>query len=281
VPIVAEYTSMTDPLQDLIDIGVNLTGKAFQPDHSAVIDRALAAGVKQMLVTGTNLQHSEMAIELCHNNHGILYATVGVHPHHALEWDERVAHQIYNLLDHSAVRAIGECGLDYNRNFSPADAQRRCFEAQLELAADKQLPVFLHQRDAHDDFIAILSRWRDKLSGGVAHCFTGTADQAQAYLDLGLQIGITGWLCDERRGHDLQQAVKQIPLQHMMLESDAPYLLPRDLPKSMAAQLQPRRNEPLVLPHVCATLARYKEVEPAEVARQSTALARKLFTIEA
>lgn len=279
--VVAEYTPMNDPLQDLIDIGVNLTGKAFQPDRSAVIDRALAAGVKQMLVTGTNLQHSEMAIELCHHNIGILYATVGVHPHHASEWNEQVAHQIYNLLDHTAVRAIGECGLDYNRNFSPADAQRRCFEAQLELAADKQLPVFLHQRDAHDDFIAILSRWRDKLSGGVAHCFTGTAEQAQAYLDLGLQIGITGWLCDERRGHDLQQAVKQIPLQQMMLESDAPYLLPRNLPESMAAQLHSRRNEPLLLPHICAILACYKQVEPAEVARQSTALARKLFTIEA
>lgn len=279
--IVAEYTAMINPLQDLIDIGVNLTGKAFQHDQSALIDRALAAGVKQMLVTGTSLQHSEMAIELCHRNHGILYATVGVHPHHASEWNERVAHQIYNLLDHGAVRAIGECGLDYNRNFSPAEAQRHCFEAQLELAADKQLPVFLHQRDAHDDFVAILSRWCDKLSGGVVHCFTGTADQAQGYLDLGLQIGITGWLCDERRGHDLQQAVKQIPLQRMMLESDAPYLLPRDLPETMAQQLQPRRNEPLVLPHVCTTLARYKQEEPAEVARQSTALARQLFTIEA
>ena len=280
MPVVAEYTPMNDPLQDLIDIGVNLTSKAFQPDRSVVIDRALAAGVKQMLVTGTNLQHSEMAIELCHLNHGILYATVGVHPHHASEWNQQLAHQIYNLLDHSAVRAIGECGLDYNRNFSTPAEQRHCFEAQLELAADKQLPVFLHQRDAHDDFVAILSRWRHKLSGGVAHCFTGTADQALAYLDLGFQIGITGWLCDERRGHELQQAVTQIPLQNMMLESDAPYLMPRDLPEAMTAQLQPRRNEPLVLPHVCATLARYKQVEPAEVARQSTALARELFTIE-
>lgn len=270
---------MSEVINDLIDIGVNLTGSAFKNDHSAVIDRALAAGVSQMVVTGTNLRHSELAIELCDLNAGILYSTAGVHPHHAKEWNDKVGHQIHNLLDHPAVRAIGECGLDYKRNFSEPKDQRKCFEAQLELAADAKLPVFLHQRDAHEDFLAIIERWRDQLVGGVAHCFTGTPEEARAYIDIDLKIGVTGWLCDERRGKSLQQAVQEIPLQSMMLETDAPYLLPRDLPKDTLQSLQDRRNEPLVLTHVCKALAGYINEEPAEVARQTTLLARQFFDI--
>ena len=254
---------MSEELQDLIDIGVNLTGSAFKKDLPAVIDRALASGVSQMVVTGTNLQHSELAIELCDLNIGILYATAGVHPHHAKEWTDKVAHQIHNLLDHSAVLAIGECGLDYNRNFSDPKDQRKCFEAQLELAADAQLPVFLHQRDAHDDFLAIINRWRDQLVGGVAHCFTGTADEAKAYIDIDLKIGVTGWICDERRGTSLQQAVQEIPLQSLMIETDAPYLMPRNLSSEALQRLQERRNEPMVLPHVCKALAHYIDESPA------------------
>lgn len=271
---------MSEKIKNLIDIGVNLTGRSFQNDHSAVIDRALASGVSQMVVTGTNLQHSESAIELCDLNHGILYSTAGVHPHHAKEWSDKTAHQIHNLLDHSAVRAIGECGLDYNRNFSEPKDQRKCFEAQLELAADAQLPVFLHQRDAHEDFLAIVNRWRDQLVGGVAHCFTGTADEAKAYVDIDLKIGVTGWICDERRGTSLQQAVQEIPLQSMMIETDAPYLIPRDLPKDTMQSLQDRRNEPLVLPHVCKALAYYMGEDPIEVARMTTLLARQFFDIQ-
>jgi len=271
---------MSEVIKDLIDIGVNLTGRSFQNDLPAVIDRALAAGVSQMVVTGTNLQHSELAIELCDLNFGILYSTAGVHPHHAKEWSDKVAHQIHGLLDHAAVRAIGECGLDYNRNFSEPKEQRKCFEAQLELAADAQLPVFLHQRDAHNDFLTIINRWRDKLVGGVAHCFTGTPDEARAYIDIDLKIGVTGWLCDERRGESLQQAVKQIPLQSLMIETDAPYLMPRDLSADTRQRLQDRRNEPLVLPHVCTALAHHIGEEPLEVARQTSQLARQFFNIQ-
>jgi len=276
----AQYAAMNEPLKDLIDIGVNLTGSAFRNDLQDVIDRALAAGVTQMLVTGTNLQHSEAALELCNLNSGILYSTAGVHPHHAKEWDDKVAHQVHTLLDHSSVRAIGECGLDYNRNFSEPKDQRKCFEAQLELAADARLPVFLHQRDAHKDFVSILERWRDKLTGGVAHCFTGTVDEAKEYLDLDLKIGVTGWLCDERRGKSLQEAVAYIPLDYLMIETDAPFLLPRDLPKDTLKQLKDRRNEPYLLAHVCKALAHYKDEPTDKVARQTTQLAREFFAIE-
>ena len=265
---------------DLIDIGVNLTDKSFQKDLTRVIERATGCGVSQMVVTGTNLQHSDAAIELCEKWSGVLYSTAGVHPHHAKEWTDKTALEIHGMSQINSVRAIGECGLDYNRNFSDPKDQRRCFEAQLELAADLKLPVFLHQRDAHADFMSILVRWRDQLVGGVAHCFTGSVVEAKAYIELDLMIGVTGWLCDERRGQSLQEAVKEIPLSQLMIETDAPYLMPRDLPESISAELQERRNEPFVLPHVCSALARYKDETPAEVAKQTTAAARQFFKLK-
>ena len=273
--------AMTDVIKDLVDIGVNLSASVFEKDLDQVIHRASEAGVSQLVVTGTNLQQSELAAEMCETRPGSLFSTAGVHPHHAKEWNDRQAQQIYALAKHPAVRAIGECGLDYNRNFSDPRDQRRCFEAQLEIAADVNLPVVLHQRDAHTDFLKIITRWRDKLSGGVAHCFTGTADEALAYLDIELYIGVTGWICDERRGQSLQQAVQQIPLSQLMIETDAPYLLPRDLPQNIKAQLHDRRNEPMVLPHVCAALAHYKEEEVGQVAQHTSQLARQFFAIEA
>ena len=266
-------------MKDLIDIGVNLTGKSFQKDLTKVIENADQSGVSQMLVTGTNIEHSELAIELCELWPDKLFSTAGVHPHHAKEWTDKTALEIHNMAQQDCVKSVGECGLDYNRNFSEPKDQRRCFEAQLELAADLNLPVFLHQRDAHDDFLKILSRWRDKLSGGVAHCFTGTLEEAKSYLDLDLYIGVTGWLCDERRGKDLQQAVKEIPLTQLMIETDAPYLLPRDLPIEMIEKLHDRRNEPSVLPHICEALAQYKNEDPQKVAIETTRLARQFFEL--
>jgi len=266
-------------LENLIDIGVNFTGSAFKKDLPQVIERATTAGVANMIVTGTNLQHSDDAIELCERYPHILYSTAGVHPHHASEWDDKTAQEIHSMAQLNCVKAVGECGLDYNRNFSDPKDQRKSFEAQLEIAADLQLPVFLHQRDAHDDFLSILSRWRERLSGAVAHCFTGTAEEARAYLELDLMIGVTGWICDERRGQSLQQAVKDIPLARLMIETDAPYLMPRDLPENLSTQLQERRNEPLVLAHVCAALAFYKNLDVQEVAQQTTQQAKQFFNV--
>ena len=258
-----------------IDIGVNLTGSSFAQDLDQVIERARQAEVLKMIVTGTSMEHSRRALELCDRYARTLYCTAGVHPHHASEWNPDNQYEIARLAQHSAVVAIGECGLDYNRNYSPPEAQRRCFEAQLELAADAGLPVFLHQRDAHEDFIAILGRWRDKLRGAVAHCFTGDEAQARAYVDLDMSIGITGWICDERRGGALQQAVGHIPGDRLMIETDAPYLLPRDLqPKP-----KQRRNEPMYLPHVCATLARYRDADVKRTAELTTANAIRFFNL--
>ena len=262
-------------MKNLIDIGANLTSRSFEKDLPDVISRAQQAGISTMIVTGTNIEHSEQAAELTRQYPGVLYATAGVHPHHAKECDDKTLAQLESLAHQQGVVAIGECGLDFNRNFSPVDVQEKWFEAQLELASDLNLPVFLHQRDAHDRFIELLSRWRDKLPAAVAHCFTGNTEEVLAYNDLDLHIGVTGWICDERRGQPLQLAVPHIPENRLMIETDAPYLVPRDL----AVKPKDRRNEPMYLPHICEAVARFRDQTPEAVAASSIQVSKKCFNL--
>jgi len=257
----------------LIDIGANLTHDSFDMDRDAVIARARAVGVVQQIVTGASVAGSAAAIGLARAHAGELFATAGVHPHHAAELDEPAFGRLAQLAAAPEVVAVGECGLDYFRDYSPRDAQRRAFARQLELAALVRKPVFLHQRDAHGDFTAILREHRDVLVGGVAHCFTAGADELGDYLDLGLAIGMTGWICDERRGQHLVPLMARIPAGRLMLETDAPYLLPRDLAPKPAS----RRNEPMYLPHVAAAVARAREESVAALAAHTTRAARQLF----
>lgn len=262
------------PPAALIDIGINLAHDSYDADREAVIERARAAGVTQMVVTGSTLADSERAIALARAHPGRLFATAGVHPHHASELTAVAAAQLEELARDPAVVAVGECGLDYFRNFSPREAQQQAFHRQLELAARVGKPVFLHQRDAHADLVAILrehaASWR-----GVAHCFTGSAEELACYLQLGLAIGITGWICDERRGSHLAALMPQIPAQRLLLETDGPYLLPRDLRPRPAS----RRNEPAYLPQIAAAVARARSEAPESLARSSTAAARALFQL--
>jgi len=235
----------------LIDIGVNLTSGQFASDVTDVIDRAKNSGVEKLIITGTSIPESIQAEKMATQQPGELYSTAGIHPHHAKEFNQDSIQSLTDLLEKESVVAVGECGLDYNRNFSEPADQRRCFSEQLELAANKNKPVFLHQRDAHEDFVKLLSEHLSQIPAAVAHCFTGSVEEMQQYLDMGLYIGITGWICDERRGQELKSIVNKIPLERLMLETDAPYLLPRDLrpkPKS-------RRNEPMYLPHIAEVLA--------------------------
>jgi TatD DNase family protein len=258
--------------EPLIDIGVNLTSKQFREDLPEVIERALAAGVRYMIVTGLTAPLSQAALELARTRPGVLCSTAGVHPHNARTFDRHTQSELCNLARSPQVVAIGECGLDYDRDFSPRDQQRAAFEAQLELAAVLKKPVFLHQRSAHDDFERILRRARPGLVGGVVHCFTGDQRELDCYLELGLCIGITGFICDERRGQHLQKLVARIPPERLMIETDAPFLLPRDL-----KQARGRRNEPAYLPHVAASVARYAGRDETELRRSTTATAFALF----
>lgn len=262
-------------MHDLIDIGVNLTGSSFREDLPDVVARAQNAGVNQMVVTGTNIEHSQLAEALTRHYPGVLYATAGVHPHHAKDCNDQTLAQMERLAKMQGVVAIGECGLDFNRDFSPRDVQIQWFEAQLELASGLGLPVFLHQRDAHASFIQVLSIWRPRLTNAVAHCFTGGMEQVKSYLDLDLHLGVTGWICDERRGQDLQQAVQYIPVNRLMLETDAPYLLPRDI----SPKPKDRRNEPVYLPHVCEAVAHYRHEEVQYVAHETSQTTRNFFSL--
>jgi TatD DNase family protein len=264
-------------MTELVDIGVNLTHDSFDADRREVIATAAAAGVGRLIVTGTTVTASVRALELADNCGPGLFATIGIHPHHARECDAASRAQLRRLLDHPRAVAAGECGLDYFRDFSPRAAQRDCFAAQLELAVETKLPVFLHQRDAHEDLLAMLAPLRPELAGGVAHCFTGGPRELRDYLELDLHIGITGWICDERRGESLREAVPLIPLERLLLETDAPYLVPRDL----RPQPRGRRNEPRFLPHVLERVAALMALPAETVARATTDNATRLFRLDA
>jgi TatD DNase family protein len=258
---------------ELVDIGANLTHESFREDFDAMLSRARKAGVGRIVVTGASAGGSRAALELAHAHPGFLYATAGVHPHHAHEYDDATDALLRELAGAPEVRAVGETGLDYYRNYSPHAAQIAAFERQLAIAADTGKPLFLHQRDAHADFVACLDNVRDRISRAVVHCFTGERDELIAYLDRGFHIGITGWICDERRGLRLREVVKLIPADRLMIETDAPYLLPRDLhPKPSH-----RRNEPMYLAHVCAAVAAERGESVDAVAASTTATARAFF----
>jgi TatD DNase family protein len=261
------------PRPELVDIGLNLAHDSFDHDRDAVIRRAVEVGVTRMVITGSSLASTQAAIALVQRHPQQMRCTAGVHPHHATELDATELQAFQELARRPEVVAVGECGLDYFRNFSPREAQLQAFEQQLELAAQVRKPVFLHQRDAHEDFMAVMRKHRGRLTGGVAHCFTAGLEEARAYLDLGLYIGITGWICDERRGHHLREVVRHIPADRLLIETDAPYLLPRDLqPKP-----QSRRNEPMYLPHVLAAIAEARQEPAARLAEITTSNALRLF----
>ncbi|TDJ36254.1 MAG: hydrolase TatD [Gammaproteobacteria bacterium] len=267
---------MTGPLTD---IGANLTHDAFDADREAVIERARANGVRTMIVTGASETGSLQALELARSWPGTLYATAGVHPHHAKDVTPDTLSVLGECAEAPETLAVGETGLDFFRDFSPRDVQERVFAEQLELGAQSQLPVFMHLRDAHERFLAIVKEHRDAMLRGVVHCFTGTREELWDFLDLDLHIGITGWICDERRGHHLREFIGDIPDNRLMIETDAPYLLPRDLPGDFDPQPSGRRNEPAILPHVLAAVADATGKPDEEVAAKTTATAREFFSI--
>ncbi len=260
----------------LVDIGANLTHDSFQRDLSDVIARAKMANVTTLIVTGTDIAHAEQAVKMAQQTSGI-YATAGVHPHDASGWNSDVANQLKALHQQPEVVAVGECGLDFNRNFSTPAEQERAFEAQLALAVESGLPLFLHERDAGQRMREILHSWRDDISEAVIHCFTADRETLHGYLDLDLHIGLTGWICDERRGHHLRSIVKDIPLERLMVETDCPYLLPRNLP----AKLKGRRHEPALLPWIVREIAQWHNVTETELGAATTRTAQRFFRLDA
>lgn len=257
----------------LIDIGANLAHDGFDGDRDDVVSRAVAAGVAKMILTGSSEESNNKSLLLARSRPGVLFSTAGLHPHHASDYSDALHAAIRSLLGESEVVAVGECGLDYFRDLSPRPAQRQAFRRQLELAAESGLPVFLHQRDAHEDFVQILAPVLPNLSRAVAHCFTGSEAELRRYLEMDLYIGITGWICDERRGLHLQDIVSLIPDDRLMIESDAPYLMPRSLSPMPAS----RRNEPAYLAEVLRVLARARGQTTTHVAEATSRTAMAFF----
>ncbi len=260
----------------MIDIGLNLSNPQFDADRDAVVQRARDAGVEALILTGTDLAESRAAADLAQRWPGYAFSTAGVHPHDARHWDAASGDALRQLASLPQVVAIGECGLDFNRDISPRPAQEAAFSAQLELAAELQLPVFMHCRDAHARFVALLEPWLPRLPAAVLHCFTGNGDELAECLALGLHIGVTGWVCDERRGEELRTLVPRIPAGRLMIETDAPYLQPRDLspkPKS-------RRNEPAFLAHIAATIADLRGEPVEQLLRHTRTTSRAFFRLD-
>ncbi len=262
---------------ELVDIGFNLTSSAFRKDADQVVERANQVGVKHFVLTGSDVEESERARELATQYAGMV-STAGVHPHLAKQWQDDSYAKLRTLAEQKNVAAIGEAGLDYNRNYSTPEQQRAAYEAQLDLAAELKMPIFLHERDAHNDFAKILAKHRQHLTKVVVHCFTGTTEELDTYIDLDCHIGITGWICDERRGHHLQDSIKNIPANRLMIETDAPYLLPRDLPKDKYPKPDGRRNEPAYLPHILSIVAKYRNVSVEQTAQETTLTAKDFFS---
>jgi len=260
---------------ELIDIGCNLTHDSFDGDRGSVLARAQDAGVVQMIVTGASEDGSREAQALALTHPGVLFATAGVHPHLAADFTDSSEALLRELSSLPGVVAVGETGLDYFRDFSPREVQREVFRRQLEIGVDSGLPLFLHMRDAHSDFHAILGEVRDRVSDVVVHCFTGSREELYDYLDLDCHIGITGWICDERRGTHMKDFLADIPPNRLLVETDAPYLKPRNL----RPRVKTHRNEPQWLGWIVGTLAAARGEHPTYVAECTTTNARRFFRI--
>lgn len=279
----------------LVDVGANLTNKKFGRDLESVVKRAKDAGVQKIIVAGSSLRTSREALRLARIYPGTLYSTAGVHPHDAKSWNENSLTELRDIAENLECVAIGECGLDYNRDFSPASVQQQVFEIQVKLACELKKPLFLHERDAHDDLIQILNKFKDSLPPMVIHSFTGNLCQAQAYLQMGMYLGITGYICKDNAEDGIQTILETgvIPLDRLLVQTDSPFMYPNargsKLPAKVKDALTERslsflqryctfqRNEPCALPAIVEIIAAFLQKSPEDVALASAFNALKVF----
>ncbi|MBT0586041.1 TatD family hydrolase [Alteromonas oceanisediminis] len=253
------------------DAGVNCFDERLPAQHTLAAARE--QGVERLCLISTHASEWAPCITHARQQSQVISNTLGIHPHYADDATDDVLDALDQLLSKKQAVAVGECGLDFNRMYSQQSNQQRVFEAQLSLAAKYSLPVYLHERDAFAAQTALLSQYRARLCGGLVHCFTGDTNQLKTYVDMGFYIGITGWLCDPKRGQALREAVKFLPLSQLILETDAPYLFPKSL------KPRKRNNEPANLPHIGHTLAELLRVPVNDIAQASFANACELFRV--
>ena len=265
------------PKGSLIDSGVNLNSGQFRKDIDDVLARATDHGVMGLIAIASDVEESLALQQYDDVLAPMVWRTAGVHPHQAKTFNEQTLTQLKALLAQSRCVALGECGLDFNRNYSPPAMQTMAFESQVELACQSQVPLYLHERDAHDEVCQILRvGYQGDPIKGVIHCFTGDQNQLRNYLDLGLYIGITGWVCDERRGDALRAALEFIPLDRLLWETDAPYLRPR----SYRGEIAGKRNEPALLGYIAKEIASRLKLSRDLLAEKVIMNTRTLFGLD-
>lgn len=262
--------------EQIIDIGVNFMHRQFDIDREEILKSSIDLNIFPLIMTGTNIKESKKASFYAESHKGYLYSTAGVHPHDTKLCNENTIKELKNLLKKPHVCAVGECGLDYDRDFSPRDIQRKWFEEQVKLAVELDKPLFLHEREAFQDFKNILLKYKSICSKSVVHCFTGKEQELKEYLSLGCYIGITGWICDERRGKHLRSLINSIPIDKLMIETDAPFLIPRNMDNGFKT----RRNEPIYLRHILNDIAKCLKKDSDELAKITTQNAKKFFNLK-
>ena len=238
-------------MHEIADIACNFTSDRFDNDLDEVINQAIVNNITKFGLICSRLSDIEKLLEIYNRYSKDMFFTIGVHPHHANEINEEYLKKLKEVINNNNPHAIGETGLDFFRNLSTYEEQIFAFEEQIKIAIDTNKPLFLHQRDSHDDFIKILRKYSSDINKSVVHCFTGTKKQLNDYLELDCYIGVTGWICDAKRNVELRKTIKNIPLERLMIETDCPYLIPKNLeekPKN-------NRNEPTYLNHIANEVA--------------------------
>ena len=238
-------------MHEIADIACNFTSDRFDNDLDEVINQAIVNNITKFGLICSRLSDIDKLLEIYNRYSKDMFFTIGVHPHHANEINEEYLKKLKEVINNNNPHAIGETGLDFFRNLSTYEEQIFAFEEQIKIAIDTNKPLFLHQRDSHDDFIKILRKYSSDINKSVVHCFTGTKKQLNDYLELDCYIGVTGWICDAKRNVELRKTIKNIPLERLMIETDCPYLIPKNLeekPKN-------NRNEPTYLNHIADEVA--------------------------
>jgi TatD DNase family protein len=259
---------------DLFDSHCHLDDDAFAGDIEAVVERARAGGVAHIMTVGVTRHTSTAAVTLAQRFAGV-WAAVGIHPHDAKDCSEETLEALLQLAREPKVRAWGEIGLDFNRMFSPPQEQEKWFIRQLHVSAACDLPVIFHERDTQGRFLDLLRAHFRPGRTGVVHCFSGSESERDAYLDRGLYIGITGIVTLKQRGSRLRRLAAQIPQDRLLIETDAPYLVPAP------ERNRTRRNEPAFVRSVLMRLAEIRQENPDHLARMCSQNAARLFRIAA
>ncbi len=262
-------------MHEIADIACNFTSERFDKDLDKVIDTAITNKINKFGLICSRLSDLNKLLKIYDQYSKNMFFTIGTHPHHANEINDDYLKKLIDAVKKNNPHAIGETGLDFFRNLSTYEEQIFAFEEQIKIAIDMNKPLFLHQRDSHDDFIKILRKYSSDINKAVVHCFTGTQQQLDDYLELDCYIGVTGWICDAKRNVELRKTIKNIPLERLVIETDCPYLIPKNLPDKP----KNNRNEPSNLNHIVNEITKLMDIDKDILRKQTFRNTKSFFDI--